>query len=63
MNITYKHGLYWRLSAETGLDRSFIRRVLIGERGINLHNAAILAKAAGVTIDELWEDIETERRK
>lgn len=61
--MNYKRGLYWRLSNRTGLDRSFVRRVLIGERGITLQNAAILARAAEVSIDELWKHIETERRK
>jgi transcriptional regulator with XRE-family HTH domain len=61
--IVYKRGLYLELANKTNLDRSFIRRVLKGERGITLRNAATLAEAIGITLDSLWQHIETERRK
>lgn len=42
------------VARKAGLSRGFVYRVLKGQRGLSLNTAARIAKAAGVTLDELY---------
>lgn len=52
-------GNFYRIARRSKTSQQHVSRVLRGMRGVSLRVAARLADAAGVTIDELWEYIQS----
>ena len=50
-------GNYRRIARTAGVTPQHVARVLRGERGASLHVGARIAKAAGVTLDQMYEFI------
>lgn len=53
-------GNYHRIARGSGYTPQYISRVLRGKIGVRFHGAAVIAEAAGVTLDELWNFISQE---
>lgn len=51
------NGNYLRIADKAGVTPGHVSRVLRGSKGASLHVAARIARAAGVTLDELYAHI------
>lgn len=52
-----------RIAEETGLDRSTIAGILVGRTAAKLEVALVIARAAGVSMEQLQADLAKEREK
>ena len=53
-------GNYRRIARLSGLSLSHVKRSLTGQRGLTLYTAHLIAKAAKVSLDQLWHFIQHE---